>query len=188
MAGANEPALPLRSACRTATSELPTVGRMRAATFTTANDLSVLATALINRFPWYYAHYFGFPSYTYDGITQYNHDPISAKVPGADGLKTGFTNQAGYGFLGSAERNGRRLILVVATSDTARQRNRSAVDLLEWGFSNFENRVLFIAGKPVGEAKVQGGSSRSVPLVAERPVAITIPAGTDPEVSMQGKL
>ena len=75
-------------------------------TFVTARDLSTLAAALIRKHPTKYRHFVGQTEFTYNEITQPNHDPISGKVPGADGIKTGFTNQAGYGFLGSAQRNG----------------------------------------------------------------------------------
>lgn len=154
-------------------------------TYTTARDLATLAEALIRRFPFSYNHFFGNPSYTYEGITQYNHDPISGEVPGADGLKTGFTNQAGYGFLGSAERYGRRLILVVGTADRPRERNRAAVDLLEWGFGKFQLRKAFKAGEAVGYAQVQGGDRAVVPLAADRAVAVTFPQGDRPEVTMR---
>ncbi len=153
-------------------------------TYTTASDLALLAEALITGHPAWYEHFFGNQSFSYNGITQYNHDPISGKVPGADGLKTGFTNQAGYGFLGSAKRGNRRLIMVVATSDTARQRNRAAIDLLEWGFANFRGRRLFAANEPVAFADLQNGSSRTVALVSRQPIAVTSRTGTQPAITL----
>ena len=146
-------------------------------TFTTAEDLTTLATAMVRRHPQKYRHYVGHREFTYNEITQLNHDPISGVVPGADGIKTGFTNQAGYGFVGSAQRNGRRLIVVIAASDRARARNNAARELLEWGFGRFDQTRLFAPGVPVGFAQVQGGSAREVAMVAPSGVFIDAPAG-----------
>lgn len=154
-------------------------------TFTTANDLSKLARALISRHPDKYARYFGKEGLNYKGIAQANHDPITGKVKGADGLKTGFTNEAGYGFLGSAERNGTRLIMVVAGVDRGRDRGQAARDLMEWGFGAFDRELLFSRGQKVTDAEVQDGSVRSVGLVAAEPIKLAVPRGTNPEVSIR---
>ena len=154
------------------------------ATFTTAHDLVTLGSATVTAHPQYYRTFFGQPGFSYGGITQRNHDPISGVVPGADGMKTGYTDQAGYGFLGSAERDGRRLIMVVATSDTARARDRAARALIEWGFQAFETHRLQPVEKAVVYAPVQNGSKRQVPLVTERALAVTVPRGTRPRVTM----
>ena len=150
-------------------------------TFTTARDLVTLATAMVRRHPTKYRHFVGKPAFTYNEITQPNHDPISGVVPGADGIKTGFTNQAGYGFLGSAERNGRRLVMVVAASPRARDRNRAARDLIEWGFGAFEQHRLFAPDVPVALAEVQGGSSRQIALVSQYGVYVDMPEGVENE-------
>ena len=149
-------------------------------TFTTARDLVTLAKAIVTEHPALYAHYFGREGYEYNGIAQANHDPMVGRVEGADGLKTGFTNQAGFGFLGSALRDGRRLALVVAASPSGGERDRAARALVEWGFDAFETQRLFPANTLVGEAEVQGGLERSVPLVGAHPLRIAVPRGTDP--------
>ncbi|WP_061923970.1 D-alanyl-D-alanine carboxypeptidase family protein [Altererythrobacter epoxidivorans] len=154
-------------------------------TFTTASDLSKLARALISRHPDKYARYFGKEGLNYKGIAQANHDPITGKVEGADGLKTGFTNEAGYGFLGSAERNGTRLIMVVAGVDRGRERGQAARDLIEWGFAAFDRKLLFSRGLKVADAEVQAGSARSVGLVAAEPIKLAVPKGTTPAVSIR---
>lgn len=154
------------------------------ATFTTARDLVTLASSMIGRYPQLYYRYFGRTSFTYNGITQRNHDPISGVVTGADGLKTGYTDQAGYTFLGSAERNGRRLIMVVAGSDTGRARERAARSLIEWGFAAFDHYRIVPAGRPVGYVEVQNGDRRSLPVVADGGLAVSVPRGTRPDVSM----
>lgn len=137
-------------------------------TYTSARDLAVLAQALITRHPELYRRYFGHPGLSYGGIAQPNHDPILGVVPGADGLKTGFTNEAGYGFLGSAERDGRRLVMVVAGSASGRERAQDARQLIEWGFATWQSKLLLSQGNMVGTARVQGGDARSVSLIASR--------------------
>ena len=98
-------------------------------------------------------------------------------MQGADGLKTGHTEEAGYGFTGSAEQNGRRLIMVVAGLGSFNQRIEESVKLMSWGFNAWQSKPLFKAGTTVGSAKVQLGSESEVSLVAPRDLAITIPAG-----------
>ncbi|HEY7807580.1 MAG TPA: D-alanyl-D-alanine carboxypeptidase family protein [Croceibacterium sp.] len=136
-------------------------------TYTTAHDLVLLADALTRRFPDLYQRFIGHHGMTYNGITQNNHDPDIGVVPGADGIKTGFTEQAGYTYLGSAVRDGRRLAMVIAGSPSWQIRNHTARELIEWGFDNFSTRELLPAGSPVGTAAVQGGAATSVPLRTE---------------------
>jgi D-alanyl-D-alanine carboxypeptidase (penicillin-binding protein 5/6) len=101
------------------------------------------------------------------------------KVAGADGIKTGFTNEAGFSYLGTARRNGQRLVLVLAGVDNGRLRAKLAKAYVEWGFSAFARRRLFEPGAVVGEARVQGGDARSLPLTAAGAVAINLPRGSD---------
>jgi D-alanyl-D-alanine carboxypeptidase (penicillin-binding protein 5/6) len=110
-------------------------------------------------------------------ITQANRNPILGVVRGADGLKTGHTDEAGYGFTGSADQNGRRLIEVVAGLDSWNARVLESKRLIEWGFNAWTAKPLFKAGTKVGSAKVQLGSSSEVTLVAPRDLAVTVPAG-----------
>ncbi|WP_324827389.1 D-alanyl-D-alanine carboxypeptidase family protein [Qipengyuania zhejiangensis] len=153
-------------------------------TFTSAHDLGVLARAMLLRHPSKYRHFIGAEGFEYNGIAQPNHDPISGKVPGADGIKTGFTNQAGYGFLGSAQRNGQRLVMVVAGSPTGRGRNAASRAFIEWGFKAFDSKRLFAKGQTVSTARVQGGSDSAVELTADGPLRVSIPRGTDPEITL----
>ena len=104
-------------------------------------------------------------------------NPILGKVPGADGLKTGHTDEAGYGFTGSAEQNGRRLIEVVAGLDSWNARVQESTRLIQWGFNAWQAKPLFQQGAKVGTAQVQMGSSNAVSLVAPRDLAATVPAG-----------
>ncbi len=147
-------------------------------TFTTANDLARLARAMITRHPDKFGYYIGRAGLDYKGIVQENHDPMIGRVPGADGIKTGFTNESGFSYLGTARRDGQRLVLVLAGVDNGRLRARVARDYIEWGFTAFERRQLFAPGAVIGTARVQDGSARDVALKAAGPVTIDVPHGS----------
>jgi D-alanyl-D-alanine carboxypeptidase (penicillin-binding protein 5/6) len=147
-------------------------------TFTTANDLVKLARAMIARHPDKFGYYIGRAGYDYKGIAQVNHDPMIGRVPGADGIKTGFTNESGFSYLGTARRGGQRLVLVLAGVENGRLRARLARAYVEWGFSAFDRRELFAAGAAIGTARVQDGDARRVTLKAAGPVAINLRKGT----------
>jgi D-alanyl-D-alanine carboxypeptidase (penicillin-binding protein 5/6) len=153
-------------------------------TYVTARDLATLARATIERHPKLYQTFYPRPSFTWgktlgsgQDITQANRNPILGKVPGADGLKTGHTDEAGYGFTGSADQNGRRLIEVLAGLPSWNARVQESTRLIQWGFGAWQAKPLFQQGAKVGTAKVQLGSSSDVPLVAPRNLAVTVPAG-----------
>ncbi len=156
-------------------------------TYYTAHDLARLADAMLTRFPAYYHRYIGHKSLRWNNITQFNHDPTLGIVPGADGIKTGWTNEAHYTFLGSAERGERRLVMILAGVPTAPERARAARALMEWGFSAFDSWPLFHAGEPVGSAEVQQGRAASVGLVAPRAYFATLPKGQTAPVSLRVK-
>lgn len=153
-------------------------------TYTSARDLAILAEALTTRYGPLYRRYFGQRGMQYRGIAQNNHDPVTGVVDGADGMKTGYTRQAGYNFLGSAERNGRRLVMVIAGAPTPAIRNTTSRDLLRWGFEAFESRVVLPAETAVGEARVQNGSSGRVALRTSGEVLASVPRGGGFDVSM----
>src|SRR5215471_7092020 len=131
----------------------------------TTRELAMLARHIIRTYPDFY-QLFGQADYTWNKIRQQNRNPLLGAMTGADGLKTGFTKEAGYGLVGSAVQNGLRLIVVVNGVATAKERADEAKKLLEWGFRNFEQRVLFAEGQTIGAAKVFGGASSRVDLVA----------------------
>jgi D-alanyl-D-alanine carboxypeptidase (penicillin-binding protein 5/6) len=153
-------------------------------TYTSARDLVRLTEALTTRFPDLYKRFIGHHGMSYHGITQNNHDPITGVVPGADGIKTGYTEQAGYNFLGSAERGGRRLAMVIAGAPSPAIRNKSSRQLIEWGFRNFSSRELLPKGIAVGDAMVQNGSATSVALATEAPVFANLPVGQDADARL----
>jgi D-alanyl-D-alanine carboxypeptidase (penicillin-binding protein 5/6) len=164
-------------------------------TYVSARDLAMLARYEIENHYALYKKFYSQPSFTWgktmgsgQDITQANRNPILGKVQGADGLKTGHTDEAGYGFTGSAEQNGRRLIEVLAGMDSWNQRVQESTRLIEWGFNAWTTKPLFKKGAEIAKAKVQMGSSTEVPLVAPHDLAVTVPAGLTLNSKMQVKV
>ena len=139
----------------------------------TVRELAKLARHIIQTYPDLYK-LFGEREFTWNKIRQQNRNALLNSLEGADGLKTGFTKDGGYGMVGSAAQNGMRLIVVVNGLDDPDDRVTEAKKLLEWGFRNFEARTLFAAQQPVGYAKVFGGDSRSVKLASREPVKVMV--------------
>lgn len=143
--------------------------------YMTARDLSILAQALITKFPEYYDMFqrrrfeFGTATANYN-----NRNPILGRVRGADGLKTGHTDAAGYGLTGSAERDGRRLVLVVNGLESEASRRSESAKLLEWGFANFKNYTLLKQGDVVATAPVWMGKSSGVALISGEDITVTL--------------
>jgi len=145
----------------------------------TVRELGVLARHIVRTYPEFYK-LFGEREFTWNKIRQQNRNPLLATLDGADGFKTGYTKDGGYGMVGSAIRDGMRLIVVINGLDDPDDRATEAKKLLEWGFKNFEARTLFAADQTVGFAKVFGGESRSVALSAKEPVKVMVQKnGTD---------
>lgn len=154
-------------------------------TYTTARDLATLAAATIENFPELYREFYQQQEFTWGKtlgsnrpITQGNRNPILGKVAGADGLKTGHTQEAGFGFTGSAIQDGRRLVMVMAGLTSFNQRIGESTNFMNWGFRAWQSKPLFAAGREVGKARVQLGDAGEVGLVAPRNLAVTLPAGT----------
>ena len=131
----------------------------------TARELAIVARHIVNTYPEFYK-WFGEREFTWNKIRQQNRNPILGTVEGADGLKTGFTNEAGYNLVGSATRNGLRLIVVVTGLKNAKDRADEAKKLLDYGFREFEARILFAENQIISEAKVYGGAQGKVPVTA----------------------
>ncbi len=147
----------------------------------TARDIAQLARHIIETYPEEY-RIFAEPEFTWNKITQRNRNPLLADYQGADGLKTGYTEESGYGLVGSVARDGRRLIVVLNGLETAKDRAQEARKLLDWGFTAFEQRELFSADEHIAEARVFGGATLHVPLVAGRAVELLTPKGDDARV------
>ena len=140
----------------------------------TVRELSKLARHLVLTYPDMYK-LFGEREFIWNKIRQQNRNPLLNTLNGADGLKTGYTKEGGYGMVGSAVQNDTRLIVVVNGLEDSDDRASEAKKMLEWGFRNFETRTLFAADQPVGYAKVFGGESRSVKLASPEPIKVMVP-------------
>lgn len=153
-------------------------------TTTTARDLARLAIATIRRYPALYHEFYSRAEFTWgrtmggnQPITQPNRNPLFGNVDGADGLKTGHTEEAGYGFTGSAEQGGRRLVMVMAGLDSVTRRIGESTRFMDWGFRAWQSRPVVRAGTRVGAAEVQLGDAGEVGLVAPRDLSVTVPGG-----------
>jgi D-alanyl-D-alanine carboxypeptidase (penicillin-binding protein 5/6) len=142
----------------------------------TPRDLAQMARYLALNYPDYYK-WFGEREFTWNKIRQQNRNPLLGTVDGADGIKTGFTKEAGYNLVGSAVQNGVRLIVVVTGTKGAKERADDAKKLLEYGFKNFDTRILFAEGQTVAQAKVYGGAQGRVAVAAKGPVRLMVPRG-----------
>lgn len=150
----------------------------------TAHDLATIAERTIKDFPDLYREFYGQKEFTWGktlgagtDITQANRNPLLGRVAGADGLKTGHTEAAGYGFTGSAEQNGRRLVMVVAGMSAFNERVAQSVAFMEWGFNAWKSVPLAKKGQRLETAEVQLGDKRTIALVAPRDLAVTLPRG-----------
>jgi D-alanyl-D-alanine carboxypeptidase (penicillin-binding protein 5/6) len=148
----------------------------------TVRELAKLALHIIETYPDYYKM-FGEREFTWNKIRQQNRNPLLTMDIGADGLKTGNIDEAGYGLMGSAVQNDQRLIVVVNGLKTAKDRAAESRKLLDWGFRAFESQQLFDAGQVVGEAQVFGGTKRSLPLVSKKPIRVLVPRGEGERVT-----
>jgi D-alanyl-D-alanine carboxypeptidase (penicillin-binding protein 5/6) len=140
----------------------------------TARELALLARHLIEDYPEYYP-IFAQKEFPYRKHKFINRNPLLFLDIGADGLKTGFTKEAGYGLVGSAVRDGRRLIVVVNGLSTAEERKEESRKLLEWGFRTVTQAKLFDAGEVVGKARVWGGDRFYVPLTGDGELRVLLP-------------
>lgn len=151
-----------------------------------AADLGLVAQHLIEDFPELY-EIFAVEEFEYDGrapANTQNRNPILGLVEGADGLKTGHTEEAGYGFVGSAVQDGRRVIFVITGLPSMESRRTESERILNWAFRQFALREVAEAGTRIGEAEVWMGASPRVGLVVPEDLSILVPAVGDVEASI----
>ena len=140
----------------------------------TVRDLATLARRIIADFPGHYAYY-AEREFVYRDIRQPNRNPLlQANVPGVDGMKTGYTELAGYGLVATAKRGERRVIAVLAGLGSMRERAQEGERVLEYGFREFQEYTLYTPGQPVIEADVWMGAQPKVALITAEPVALTL--------------
>lgn len=152
--------------------------------YVTARDLATIAEATIRDFPDLYARFYQKEGFTWgktmgsgQAISQGNRNPILGKVPGADGLKTGHTEEAGYGFTGSAVQNGRRIVMVVAGLPSFGERVSASVDFMNWGFAAWQNIPLGKKGQVLGKVAIEGAADPQIDAVAGKDLFVTLPRG-----------
>jgi D-alanyl-D-alanine carboxypeptidase (penicillin-binding protein 5/6) len=144
--------------------------------YVTARDLARIAKNIIDNFPEYYPLY-SQTEFTWNKIRQRNRNPLLEMNIGADGLKTGYTEESGYGLVGSAVRDGQRLILVINGTKSEKERAEEARKLMDWGFRAFERINLFGNGEVIGDATVFGGEAAGVGVTTRGPVDVLLPRG-----------
>ncbi len=144
----------------------------------TVRDLAELARFIIKTYPQFYP-YFAQRDFTWNKIHQQNRNPLFGMGLDADGLKTGETKEAGFGLVGSAVQDDRRLIIVLAGAKSDKERADEARKMLDWGFHDFQTRILFAEGQNIGSAKVFGGNVSYVPLVAPGVIQVLVPRNGD---------
>ena len=144
--------------------------------YMTARDIALLASLLIRRYPEYY-NWYSQKEFTFNDITQYNRNKLLWRDESVDGLKTGFTDSAGYCLVTSAKKDGMRLITVVLGTDSANARVDASQALLNYGFRFFETHKLYDAGTQLATSRIWKGSTDTVPLGLDRALFVTIPRG-----------
>ena len=147
----------------------------------TARDLATLADYIIETYPEYYRIY-SEPEFTWNKIRQTNRNPLLGMNIGADGMKTGFTEESGYGLVGSALRDGQRLILVINGTDSEKARAEEARKLMDWGFRAFQRVNLFGNGEVIAEARVFHGEQSDVGVVSDGAVDVLLPRGFSDQI------
>ena len=140
----------------------------------TPREMAQLARHIMQTYPDFYP-YFAEREFAWNNIRQQNRNPLLAMGIGADGLKTGETSEAGFNLVGSSVQDNLRLIVVVMGAKSDKERGDEARKMLDWGFHNFESRILFAEGQTVGQASVFGGEARYVPLVGPGTVRVMVP-------------
>ena len=140
----------------------------------TARDLVILAERTIKDFPEYY-HYFSEKDFNFNNIDQGNRNPLLYKVAGADGLKTGHTDESGYSLIGSVLRGDRRVLVVVSGLASMKERASEGERLVEWAFREYNNYKLFNAGDKVDDADVWLGSAPKVGMTIANDLVVTLP-------------
>jgi D-alanyl-D-alanine carboxypeptidase (penicillin-binding protein 5/6) len=143
---------------------------------TTARDLAALARAIIERFPEHYRIY-SEREFTYNDIRQFNRNSLLGEDPSVDGLKTGYTREAGYGLVASAQRNGMRLVSVVLGTDSAAARARETRSLLNYGFRFYDTETAVEGGEELAKPRVWKGMADYLSVGAAEDLVLTLPRG-----------
>ena len=145
--------------------------------YTTAEDLAILATALIHDFPDQYQRLYSVKEYTYNKITQPNRNRLLWLDPNVDGMKTGHTESAGYCLISSAKREGIRRISIVLGAATDAARASESQKLLNYGFQFFDSKLVYKQGQSINQLKVWKGNENQVAITVSDDLFLTVPKG-----------
>ena len=158
---------------------------------TTSRDLIILTRNIINNFPKLY-ELFNEKIFTYNNIKQSNRNPLLYSINGADGLKTGHTNEAGYGLVGSARQGQRRIIFMITGLESKAARANEAEKLTNWAFRQFVIKDLFKKDEVISKADVWLGENKTIDLIAEDNISGLFPLGSlknvDIEINYKGPI
>ncbi len=146
-------------------------------TYSTAHDLSLLTQNIITQHPALFRQYFGQRSFAWSGVTQLNRNPLLGTIAGADGMKTGHSDEAGYCLTGTVQQGNRRLLMVLAGLPTQAARISEARKLMQWGYAAWDSKPLFKKDAAVAQIPVQLGNENWVSVVAPRDLAATVAKG-----------
>lgn len=155
--------------------------------YTTVHDLAILSTAIIRDFPQFYPIY-SMKSFTYNNITQPNRNLLLYRDPNVDGMKTGFTDNAGYNMIASSHRDGRRVVSVVVGTASPEARADESAKLLGYGLQFFESPKLYAANQAVASDSVEGGAESSVKVGFDHDIHATVPKGDGARVKTELQL
>jgi len=169
-------ALGLRKSVFKNATGLPAEGQV-----STVRDLAKLGEHIWRSYPTFYAIY-GEREFTWNKITQRNRNPLLGMNIGADGLKTGFTEESGYAIVGSVKRGDTRLFLAMSGMASDRERAEEARKLIDWGLDGFQRVPMFAKGAAIGEVGVYGGTQSSLKLRAGGPVSLPVPTEAEQRI------
>lgn len=150
--------------------------------YSSALDMTILTLSLIRRFPQYYRLY-SHKEYTYNDITQQNRNTLLWRDPSIDGIKTGYTSKAGYCLIGTAERDGMRLIATVTGSQSAKSRAEQVYELLQYGYAAYEGMVVYRPGGEVKSLPLWMGQQPTAQVGVRRNLGVVYPRGSRDKLS-----
>jgi serine-type D-Ala-D-Ala carboxypeptidase (penicillin-binding protein 5/6) len=153
-------------------------------TFSTARDLALLAQRIITDHPSLFRQYFSQRAFRWGDVTQANRNPLLDAIPGADGMKTGHSDEAGYCLVGTVQQGSRRILIVLAGLPSQNERLSEARTFMQWGFDAWDTRSLYIKNKTITDIAVQLGEESHVALMAPRDLAAILPKGTGGKVTV----
>jgi len=151
--------------------------------YSTAHDLAIIASRIIADFPEHY-HYYSEEEFTYNDITQRNRNPLLYQNIGADGVKTGHTEVAGYGLIGSGERDGRRVVMVLNGLENESARAKEGRRLLSWALRSFENIGIFKSSEAVASVPVALGRAPQIDLMVPEDIVVSVPKGQQEDIKV----